>query len=190
MSKVDLSEFLGPDLSDLLPEPQPNLPSESLSPPEVLILFWQKHLCSCGREYECPEHGPLIRHTLLRRHGFSLRPIGKVYIPWIPGIDVSDIPQEIRTSETRIPACPSCLGSRPSLELFPNVRTHAQLEAKWQEMHKTCDTFALHQTELDMKKRGYDIEDTLTFRTTETDLASALRAQVLCDPETQIEEWK
>lgn len=188
MSKVDLSEFLGPDLSDLLPEPSPELPKEVLSAPEMLILFWQKHKCLCGREYECPEHGPLIRHTLSRRIGFGLRPIGKVYIPCIPGMDVSDIPQEIRITENKIYACPSCLGSRPSLSLFPTEKPDHT--PQWREMHKTCDSFALHQTELDMKKRGYDIEDTLTFRTTELDLQAALQAQLLCDPEKQIEEWK
>jgi len=192
---IDLSEFLpkkGQDLSEFLP-PSVQQPSEVLSPPELVVLHWIKSTCSCGREYSSQEYGPLIRHTISRRIGFGLREMGKVFIPMLPGLDISDLPQEVRTKHERIYACPSCLGTRPSLPLFPEdkpaiiVNTNGTAmfphAAAWFEAHKTSRQFEIDETLKDMHKRAVDFDDLLAFKTTKMDLQSV--AQSLCDPESQ-----
>lgn len=185
---VDLSEFLGPgpvDLSEFL-EPKPELPSESLSPPEAVIVHWIEQTCSCSRTYECQEHGATIRHTLLRRIGFGMRPIGKVYIPAVPGMDLSNVPVEVKVTKQRIFACPSCIGMRASLPLFPE-QPPADHAARWLEMHKGAKHHDVEAVLKDMHKRGIDFDDLLAFKTTELDLQATVASQVLCDPERNIE---
>lgn len=185
---VDLSEFLGPgpvDLSEFL-GPKHELPSEVLSPPELVVVHWLEQTCSCSRTYECEEHGPTIRHTLSRRQGFGLRVIGKVYIPAVPGMDLSNIPIEVKVTRQRIHGCPSCIGTKASLPLFPE-QPPADHAARWFEMHKTANHHEVEATLKDMHKRGIDFDDLLAFRTTEIDLKTAVATQVLCDPERNIE---
>jgi len=170
--KIDLSEFLPKkdSLDEFLP-PAVQLPTEVLSPPELIELRWLKQLCSCGREYTAQEFQPLVRHTISRRIGFGLREIGKVYIPLLPNLDVSELPQHVVTREERIFQCPACLGQKPSLDLFPDqsptfiVKTNGDVMsphvARWFEMHKTSRQFELHETLTDMHRRSVDFDDLL-----------------------------
>jgi hypothetical protein len=178
--------------------PQPELPREVLSPPELITFHWLSQLCSCGREYTAQEHGPTIRHTISRRQGFGLHVLGKVYIPAVPGMDLSDIPTQTITRSERIYHCPSCIGTKSSLELFPDsrepdwsVKMNGQVMpphvARWHDMHNAARPLEVQQTENDMRKRKVDFDDLLVFKTTELDLRSAVANTVLCDPEKQIE---
>ncbi len=193
---LDLSEFLSPnDLSEFLPPPGPPQPTEVLSQPELIELRWLKQLCTCGREYSSQEMQPLVRHTISRHIGFGLQEIGKVFIPLLPGLDVSEIPQQIVTKEEKIFHCPACLGTKSSLDLFEDkhttfvVRTNGDVMSPhvsaWFEMHKTSRQFDVHETLVDMARRDFSVEDLLTFKTTKLDLQSV--AQSLCDPETGVE---
>lgn len=192
--KIDLSEFLPKkdDLSEFLPK-EPDLPKEVLSPPELVELRWHKQNCSCGRSYSFQEYGPLVRHTLSRRVGFGLREVGKVFITLLPGLDISDLPHTIVETTSRIFACPACLGSRPSLPLFPDQKPAFIVSksgncmsphvAAWHDMHKTSRQFEVEETLKDMSRRNVDFDDLLAFKTTELDLRSV--AQSLCDPEKE-----
>lgn len=193
---VNLDEFLGgKSLDEFLPPPEPDLPREVLGPPELVTIHWRQSTCSCGRVYESEEHGPTIRHTISRRMGFGLREVGKVYIPAIPGLDLSEIPTETRITQARIFACPQCIGARPSLPLFPDQPTSFVVKAngnamsphaaRWLDMHATAAPHALDQTMAGMHRRGVDFDDLLTFKTESIDLMSLI--QSTCDPERQIE---
>lgn len=176
------------DLSDLLP---PELPKEVLSSPEVVTVHWLRQICACGREYHSEEYGPTIRHTLSRRMGFGLREVGKVHIPVVPGMDLSEIPVETRITTKRIFFCPDCIGRRASLPLFPeqpvaflvkkNGDAMSPHVAAWHEMHKA--SLNVHETLVDMKKRQVDFDDLLVFRTTKIDLSSQFRDTSTVDPE-------
>jgi len=193
---LDLSEFLSPnDLSEFLPPAAPPKPTEVLSPPELVQLRWTRQLCTCGREYSSQEYGALVRHTISRKIGFGTQIIGKVFIPLMPSMDVSELPQEIIINEVKIFSCPQCLGQKTSADLFPELGTtfivNSRSEAmppntaKWFDMHKTSRQFDIHETLVDMNRRSVDFDDLLTFKTTKLDLQSV--AQSLCDPEKGIE---
>lgn len=199
--KIDLSEFLPKkdSLDEFLPK-EPELPKEVLSPPEVVVVHWLRQTCSCSRVYESEEHNATIRHTISRRIGFGLRPIGKVYIPLLPNLDISDLPVEVHTTEKRIFSCPSCIGTKPSLPLFPD-QPPAFLVSKsevcasphvmaWQEMHKTAPLHAKEEALAGMARRKgvdnygkLDFDDLLSFRTTKVDLKSAFSDLSTVDPE-------
>lgn len=188
MAKIDLSEFLilGPDLSDLLP---PEEPKDKLSPPELVVMHWLRQTCTCSQIYNSQEHGATIRHTMFRRG----RQAGKVYIPLLPGMDVSSLPIEVQTKSETIFSCPSCIGSRPSLPLFPDTKIDFMVGnnndcatphvTAWHEAHKCAPVHAKEQVLADMAKRHVEIDDLLTFRTTEIDLQSCFSDLSTVDPE-------
>lgn len=203
MAKIDLSEFLPKKKGSLdeflTPSAKPVIeaPKEVLSNAECLVLFWKREICGCGRTYESQDHGPMLRHTLFRRQGFGLHNLGKVYIPLLPNMDCSDLPQETKIAETRIHACPECLGSRPSYPLFSDTppafivngsgTAGSPHQLRWLQQHSTSNQLEVEKTLHDMQKRGVDIDDLLQFKTTELDYRSAFQGQTLCDPEKDIE---
>lgn len=199
MAKIDLSEFLPKgSLDEFLDSPKVETPQERdvLSPPEIIQFNWIRQTCSCGREFTSQEYGPLVRHTLSRRIGFGLRQIGKVFIPLVPGTNLVDVPHEIRYKDERIFGCPHCIGTKSSLDLFPEAAPnpirvtksgiamplHAAL---WFDSNSSAPIHARDEAIAGMTKRNVDFDDLLMFKTTSIDLQSV--AQPLCDPETQIE---
>lgn len=193
--KIDLSDLLDDKTLDEFLPASPPPPSEVISPPECLILFWQRSTCSCGRVYESEEHGPLIRHTLSRRQGFGLHVLGKVLIPWVPGMDTTDLPTEVRCTTKQIFTCPECIGRRSSLPLFPDTATQFVVKkngtamsphlARWYDMHSTSKPEHVTEAIKTMHMHKVEIDDLLTFKTTEHDLRAC--AMQLCDTEKQIE---
>lgn len=183
--KIDLSEFLPKkkgvfdDLLGASPEPTPLPPQEVLSPPELVTLHWLHQTCICGTTYSAQEHQPTIRHTMSRRAGFGLRSIGKVYIPFLAGQNISDIPQEISVREEKIFYCPKCVDNHRTADMFPSPSPN--YVDKWMDMHKTSRQAEIEATLKSMNSRELEFGDLLGFQTTNLDLQSV--AQQVCDPE-------
>lgn len=105
---------------DILADAPPILKEYYDGPHEITIHMHRTH-CNCGAFFEAPRYErPLARYTVMRRVGFSHKPVGSELLPLSDPHQFPMVPRRVEWSSSRCDCCSECYAQAQStLELFP-----------------------------------------------------------------------